>query len=90
MGNTMPVALSRSQVATMKVLTYFDIGVVGILGGVIALALLLYGRRATLLPALMNQRRTLPSTDRALLQVDDILPADGKGAQPKDELIKWS
>ncbi len=89
MGNTMPVALSRSQAATMKVLTYFDIAVVGILGGIIALALLLYGRRETLLPALM-QRRTLPSMDQALLEVDDILPADGKGAQPKDELIKWS
>jgi hypothetical protein len=45
LGNKTPVALSRNQNASMKILTYMDIGIIGAFGLAVALALLLFGRR---------------------------------------------
>jgi len=49
LSNRLPVALSRNQEVNTKVITYLDLSVVGMLGAIIALGLLLYGR-----PGLMH------------------------------------
>lgn len=48
LSNRNPVALSRNQDVNTKVVTYFDIASVSLLGIVLALGLLLYGRRSIL------------------------------------------
>jgi hypothetical protein len=90
LGTKVPVALSRNQNDTIKVLTYTDVGIVGIFGFFVALALLLYGRRALLLSTLRKRQRTIRRADNAMLLSDDIQPAEKQGTPPKDELIKWS
>jgi hypothetical protein len=90
LGNKMPVALSRNQDANIKVLTYTDLGIVGTLGFLTALALLIYGRRGVLLSSLRNRQRMVRKADHALLSADDIQPAEKQGKPPRDELIKWS
>jgi hypothetical protein len=86
----MPVALSRNQDANIKVLTYTDLGIVGILGFLMALALLFYGRRSLFLSSLRRRQRTVRRAGNALMLADDIQPAEQQGKRPKDELIKWS
>jgi hypothetical protein len=44
LGTQMPVALSRIQEVHINVVTYLDMAVVGVMGFVLALGLLLYGR----------------------------------------------
>lgn len=56
LSNRIPVALSRNQDISTKVVTYLDLAVVGLLGLVIALGLLLYGR-PSLLPALWKKKQ---------------------------------
>lgn len=91
LGNKMPVALSRNQSADMKILTYVDVGIIGFLGFVVAIAMLIYGRRQVFLKMLRNQQQPVtPHPQNALLDTNEILPADGKNAPPKDEVIKWS
>jgi hypothetical protein len=90
LGNKMPVALSRNQDANMKVLTYMDIGIMGFLGFLVALALFLFGRRQVLIKMIRTQQQLEPSRQGSLLEVDEILPADGNSAPPKDEVVKWS
>jgi hypothetical protein len=56
----------------------------------IALALLLYGRRGTLIASLKKRQRTTQRADNALILTDEIQPANNTGMPQKDELIKWS
>jgi hypothetical protein len=44
LNSIIPVALSRNQDVSAKVITYLDVGVVGCLGFALALGLILYGR----------------------------------------------
>jgi hypothetical protein len=54
-----PVALSRNQDVSTKVVTYLDLAAVGLLGVIVALGLLLYGR-----PSLLNLRKKNQQTTR--------------------------
>ena len=90
LGNRMPVALSRNQAANIKVLTYMDLGIVGTLGFVFALALLIYGRRGILMTNLRKRQQSVQRAGNSLLLSDDIQPAERQGTSANDELIKWS
>jgi hypothetical protein len=90
LGNHIPVALSRNQEANIMVLTYTDLSIAGFIGVLIALALLLYGRRGTLIASLKKRQSTPQRADNALILADEIQPANNTGMPQKDELIKWS
>ncbi len=90
LGNHIPVALSRNQDANIKVLTYTDLSIAGFIGVLIALALLLYGRRGTLIASLKKRQSITQRADNALILADEIQPANNTGMPQKDELIKWS
>jgi hypothetical protein len=90
LGNRIPVALSRNQNANVKVLTYVDISIVGFIGVLIALSLLLYGRRKSLISARLKRQHTIPGVDGPLFVSDGIQSAENNPAPPKDEIIKWS
>jgi hypothetical protein len=65
LNNRTPVALSRNQDVTTKVVTYLDLAVVGALGLFIALGLLLYGR-PSLLHILRKNQQTVQESAWAL------------------------
>jgi hypothetical protein len=90
LGNRIPVALSRNQNASIKVLTYTDIGIISIIGFLIALSLLIYGRRKSLISTLKNRQQTSQGEASPLLVSDGIQSAENDPASPKDEIIKWS
>ena len=87
MSNRSPVALSRDQEVHIKVITYLDMVVVGLLGVFVALGMLLYGR-TKILHALLGKRKPVlePSwasnqiaQESSLTQgflVQDIIPQD--------------
>jgi hypothetical protein len=72
MSNRLPVALSRNQQVNTKVITYLDMAVVAMLGMVVALGLLLYGRPWILYAILRMNLRTV--WENASVQI--LKPAD--------------
>lgn len=88
MGNSTPVALSKNQEITMKILTYLDLAIVGSLGTLLALGLLLYGRRRAMLSLLKNKKRAFQGSGTALTQADEIRPTVSRGDLPNDGILK--
>jgi hypothetical protein len=72
MSNRLPVALSRNQQVNTKVITYLDMAVVAMLGMIVALSLLLYGRPWILHAILRMNLRTV--WENASVQI--LKPAD--------------
>jgi hypothetical protein len=56
LGTSTPVALSRNQVVNLKIMTVWDIIVVGLLGFIVAIGLIFYGR-PRLLKILLGKKR---------------------------------
>lgn len=82
MSNRTPVALSRDQDVHTKVITYLDMVVVGLLGVLVALGMLFYGR-PKLIRALLGRRQrpvlqpSFTSTNQLVLEESNPLPGDG-------------
>jgi archaellum component FlaF (FlaF/FlaG flagellin family) len=81
MSNRTPVALSRDQDVHTKVITYLDMVVVGLLGILVALGMLLYGRPG-LLRVLRGKKQPVlqPSfafTNQLALEASSSLQGDG-------------
>jgi hypothetical protein len=66
LSTRVPVALSRDQDLTSRVISYLDLGVVAIFGAALALGLLLFGR-----PSLRPSLRKSNQSRRALYQDKD-------------------
>jgi hypothetical protein len=59
MGNRLPVALSRNQQINAKIFSYLDMSIIAMLGAIVALGLLLYGRPWILHVMLRRTPRTV-------------------------------
>jgi hypothetical protein len=60
LSNRLPVALSRNQEVTAKIITYLDLIIVGMLGVLVMLGLLLYGR-PSIVGSLFKRNRSIES-----------------------------
>jgi hypothetical protein len=58
LSNRTPVALSRNQEVNTKVISYLDIGVIGLAGFLLALGLFLYGRPSVLIILWKRNQKT--------------------------------
>jgi hypothetical protein len=67
LSNRTPVALSRNQDVTTKVVTYLDMATVGLLGIVLALGLLFYGRPSILNIGRKRNRQAARNLEQSLL-----------------------
>jgi hypothetical protein len=85
-----PVALSRSQTITTKVITYLDLAIVGVLGALVALGLLFYGRPMLLLSLLRKNGHASQDVAIALAEQDESHLPDKKELQPGNEFVRWS
>jgi hypothetical protein len=92
LGSKTPVALSRNQNVSIKEISFLDLAVVLVIGTVLLLGLLLYGR-----PQMFNflVRRNQPQVmafEPALIEPDgeNRLQIKENGVRQDDEFIKWS
>ncbi len=65
LSNKIPVALSRDQVVNVKVITFLDLTIVGIIGLAIVIGLILYGRPWLLKPFMKKDRKLVLEGYRA-------------------------
>ncbi len=87
-----PVALSRNQNVAVKEISYLDLGVLGVVGTVLTLGLLLYGRPQIFTSLLRrNQPQVMAIQNVSIEPNGDVHPQIiRKGIRPKDELFKES
>jgi len=89
-GTQMPIALSRNQSATIKVVTDADLALVALLGLFLALGLLIFGRRQAILSLLKKGQLADGQGARAEVSPDDDTRPNPVRQPPHDEIIKWS
>ncbi len=92
LGNRTPVALSRNQNVSIKEVSVLDMGVLGVIGTMLTLGLLLYGRPRMFSFLVRRNQPKVMAFQEALIETDgeDALQIKRQGDRQNDELIKWS
>ncbi len=92
LGSRTPVALSRNQNVAVKEISYLDLGVVGVVGIVLTLGLLLYGRPQIFTSLLRRNQPQVMALENASIGPDGEVhpPLIRKGIRRTDELFKES
>jgi hypothetical protein len=92
LGSKTPVALSRNQNVSVKEISFLDLAVLLVIGTVLTLGLLLYGRPQMFNFLVGRNRRQVMAFEPALIEPDgeNGLQIKEKGVRQNDEFIKWS
>jgi hypothetical protein len=92
LGNRTPVALSRNQNVSIKVVSVLDLFVLGVLGVVLTLGLLLYGRPQLFSFLVRRSRPQVMAFQKVMIEPhgENDLQIKGQGDRQNDEFIKWS
>lgn len=87
-----PIALSRNQSVSVKNISYLDLAVVGVLGIVLTLGLLLYGRPQIFSFLVRKNQPQVAAIERAVVESGgkNGFQMKRKGVRPNNEFIKWS
>jgi hypothetical protein len=92
LGSKTPVALSRNQNVSIKEISFLDMAVLLVIGTVLTLGLLLYGRPQMFNFLVRRNRPQVMAFEPALIEPDgeNGLQIKEKGVRQDDEFIKWS
>ncbi len=92
LGSRTPVALSRNQDVSIKEISVLDLGVLGVIGTVLTLGLLLYGRPQIFSFVMRRNRPQVIAFQKVFIEPDgeNGLPIKGQVDRQNDEFIKWS
>jgi hypothetical protein len=84
-----PVALSRSQTVDIHVPTNLDLTIIILVGLVVALSLILFGRRQFLLSYLRGNRPVHQNLQNAQLKLEEVPITQEQDRQPRRGIIRW-
>ncbi|MGA2502737.1 MAG: hypothetical protein ABSG01_01450 [Anaerolineales bacterium] len=92
LGSRTPVALSRNQDVSIKEISVLDLGVLGVIGTVLTLGLLLYGRPQIFSFVMRRNRPQVIAFQKVFIEPDgeNSLPIKGQVDRQNDGFIKWS